>query len=469
MLSRLKLAALITVVGIAALLPLYGDPRNAPVTHAEWARMLLRGLGMEEAIRQTSTAAQAFAILSWKSSLTFRADRYLTGDDVRVDGEGEQRQVVATGEVGEVSYAVAVVRAGNYSFRVHVAGDPERPVSAELARVGEVTPLGAFTVRPAVAMTWVDAGTAHLDPGAYTASVLLPRGATLENVEVAPPCVVPIEPPNGWKAPEVLTSEDAAVTMVQALDRLSELPPADTPLEIDASQFQTEWSGTPVATSPGGLQSAVQGGTAGTRAIVVVDLPDPGQYTISAFGLTGGGQSWTADACLKSVVCAKKDPRADLAEWRPVLSGPFAAGRHSFSVLLAPGAIIERVRAERKKNTPADYVSTLRRIGFDVGPSGPMERNRAVDAMKFLDHKAAPLKETLCGDVVLPTIPPGSRPGTTVAEIPGSGGATTPLNPGTGPPSIGGSGPGGGVGTIPPTLPPQDVSTPVQPLASPRP
>src|SRR5205807_704781 len=152
-LKRVKLGALIAVVAAAALLPLYGDPRNAPVTHAEWARMLLRGLKMEEAARQATTASQAFAILSWKGSLSLRADR-------------------------------------------------------------------------AAQMGWVDAGRVHLDPGAYTASVLLPRGTALEHVEVAPPCLSPIEPPGGWKAADVLLSEDAAVTIVQALDRESELPPA---------------------------------------------------------------------------------------------------------------------------------------------------------------------------------------------------------------------------------------------------
>src|SRR5437868_8620854 len=101
--SRAKLAAAIAVLGAAALV-VYGDPRNAPVTHAEWARMLLRGLGMEEAVRHSSTAAQAFATLSWKGSLSFRADRYLTSDAVRVEGDGESKQVVPTGEVGEVSY-----------------------------------------------------------------------------------------------------------------------------------------------------------------------------------------------------------------------------------------------------------------------------------------------------------------------------------------------------------------------------
>ncbi len=449
--KRVKLAALIAVVGTAALLPLYGDPRNAPVTHAEWARMLLRGLDMEEAVQQTATAAQAFAILSWKGSLSFRADRYVSGDDVRVEGEGERRQVVATGEVGEVTYAVAVVRGGDYRLRVQIAGSPERPASAELARAGEIKAVNAFTVRPAAAMGWVDAGATHLDPGAYTASVLLPRGTSLEHVEVAPPCVMPIEPPGGWKAPAVLLSQDAAVTMVQALDKQSELPPADVPVEADASEFQTESTAIPAAAGSAAPPS-IKGGASGTRAVVFLTLPDAGLYTISAFGIKGAGQSWTADSCLKSVVCADKEPQADVMQWRPVVTAQFVPGRHSFSVLLAPGAAIQRVRAERKKDTPADHVATLRRLGFDVGPEGPLARNHALDAMRFLEKRAAPMKTALCGDVVLPTVPPGTgatRAGLEVAQIPGP--AQAPPNAGPAPPPLGG-GPNVPVGA-PPTGP----------------
>ena len=137
MLRRIQLAGFVAAVAVAALLPLYGDPRNSAVTHAEWARMLLRGLDMQEAIQQTTTATQAFAILSWKGSLSFRADRYVAGDDVRVEGEGERRQVVATGEIGEVTYAVAVVRGGDYRLRSSSRAAPSvrcRPKSRARAR-----------------------------------------------------------------------------------------------------------------------------------------------------------------------------------------------------------------------------------------------------------------------------------------------------------------------------------------------
>jgi hypothetical protein len=452
-LRRVQLVALVAGVAVVALLPLYGDPRNSAVTHAEWARMLLRGLDMHEAMQQTSTAAQAFSVLSWKGSLSYRADRFLTGDDVRVEGSGEERRVVPTAEIGEVTYAVAVVKGGDYRLRVQMSGAPGRPVSAELARVGEVKPLDAFTLIPTTAMTWVDGGASHLDPGAYTASVLLPRGTTLEHVEVAPPCVMPIEPPGGWNAPAVLLSEHAAVTMVQALDQLAELPPANVPIELDAAQFQTEAGAVPVAAGAG-LDTSVRGGTGGLRAVVVVDFPEAGLYTLSAFGLKGAGQSWTADSCLKAVVCADQEVQADVAQWRPVLTAQFAAGRHAFSVLLAPGAVIQRVRVEMKKETPADYVATLRRIGFDVGPAGPMPRDRAVDAMRFLEKRAAPMKEARCGDVVLPSEIQTQRAGLQVAQIPG------PAQPGN---NVGGGQPPFGGPLVPvggPTPPPVGVGSP---------
>ena len=143
----MQLVALVAGVAVVALLPLYGDPRNSAVTHAEWARMLLRGLDMHAAMQQTSTAAQAFSVLSWKGSLSYRADRFLTGDDVRVEGSGEERRVVPTAEIGEVTYAVAVVKGGiilRSDLPFEVQGPPgmlapgglidDRPPLAELER-----------------------------------------------------------------------------------------------------------------------------------------------------------------------------------------------------------------------------------------------------------------------------------------------------------------------------------------------
>jgi hypothetical protein len=260
--------------------------------------------------------------------------------------------------------------------------------------------------------------------------------------------------------------------MVQAVDKQSELPPADVPMEVDAAQFQTEARTSPAAASLG-LDQSVKGGTSGTRAVVFVDIPEAGLYTLFAFGIKGAGQSWTADACLKAVVCAEKDTRADVSEWRPVLTAQFAAGRHAFSVLLAPGAVIQRVRVERKKESPADYVATLRRLGFDVGPAGPMPRDRAVDAMRWLEKSSAPMKEALCGDIVLPPDVLGTRAGLEVAQIPGP--AQPGPNVGSGQPPFGGgplvpiSGTPGPSGASPEPTPSVPVTPTPSPAATPTP
>jgi len=461
--KRTKIAALVGVVGTAALVALYGDPRGGAITHEEWARMMLRALDLQDALPKGATASQAFAILSWKDSLSFRADRYASGGDVQVEGEGDARKVVPVKDVGEVGYPIAVVRGGDYRMRVQIAGSPERPASAELTRVGEVKASGAFTVVPASTMGWVDAGTAHLDPGAYTATVLLPRGTALQHVEVAPPCLAAIEPPGGWKATALLQTEHAAVTMVKALDQEWELPPAAMSVEFDGSHFKTESTTTAAALSGSGVSSlAVKAGPSGLRLVVLVELPEAGLYTISAFGHVGGGQSWSADACRKAVICADKDASASEApQWRPIMTGEFAAGRHFFSVIMGPGAGLQRVRAEKKKDTPADYADTLRRLGFDVGAPGPMPRERAREAMRFLEKRTVPLRESRCGDVVLPFVPGARVAGLEVAQIPGP--AQPPGFSGAGQPTLGG-----------PFLPPShsepvQVSSPTPPETSPEP
>src|SRR5512140_2562184 len=191
--ARVKFTALVAVVAGAVLLPLYGDPRNAPVTHPEWARMLLRVMGLEDAVPQGANATQVFAVLSWKNTLSFRADRYIKGDNVEVLGSGDQRRVRAEGGVAELVYPVAVTQKGDYRVRARLAGDPNQPAALELARPGETKVVKAFTLTPSTISGWVDGGVTHLDAGPYLASVLLPPGTVLEQVEVAPPCVAAIE------------------------------------------------------------------------------------------------------------------------------------------------------------------------------------------------------------------------------------------------------------------------------------
>ena len=395
-----------------ALLPLYGDPRTSPVTHSEWARMVLRALDLlESGSGLDDQASQVFATLSGKGSRAFRADLYSKGTGVEAftDADGT-RHVRATSEVGQLVYPLAVARGGDYRMRLRLGGPAE--AEADVTAFGKEAPVQSFRVLPASMPAWLDAGSAHLDPGAYNATVLMPRGSVLEFVEFAPPCLSPIEPRGGWRASAVATTDDVALTVLQAIDLESELPPAAQPLEWRGSDMRVEEptvSTAAMAAGQGLEEGTLRASTRGLKAVLVADLPEAGFYTLSVFGLTPGGASWVGDSCRKSVLCPVQD---EIARWRVILSGDFAAGPHSFTVTLGAGSTVGRLRLERKKDAAEHYVATVRRLGLDLGSGGPITRARAIDARKFIQerHSLASLK--VCGDVVLPgTLVASAGPG----------------------------------------------------------
>jgi hypothetical protein len=430
----LKTVGLLAIVAAAVLVPLYGEVRGGAVAHPEWARMLLRALDLEDDLPPNATARLLFSTLSWKQSLAYPADRYLRARGVDVVGPDGARHVVASNGAAEVAYPLAVIRAGDYRLRLQLVGDPSQAGSADITPIGAVQPVREFHLAPPAVAGWVDVGATHLDPGGYTAAVVLPAGSALHQIEVAPRCLAPIEPIEGWKEPAVTSAEDVAVTVLQALDLQWELPPAAAAIEIVASDFraiEAASAGGAVAVEPGQEGLWLKGGARGVQALVIVDLPEAGLYTLSSFGLPTTAQGWLVDSCRKAILCPRPDGAPAGPLWRPVLTADFTAGRHSLAVSLPPGAGLGRVRLERKKHDGPDYVATLARLGFDVGNAGPVARPRAVDAMEFVRNRRTGLEDTACGDVPPPDVLEAG-----LAEPPLQG-AAGPLDPGQPPDDVG--------------------------------
>ncbi len=451
MLNRMKTALILAVVAAAALVPLFGDPRATPVTHPLWARMLLRAMDMNDAVRASSQASQVFSTLSWKDSLSYPADSFVRSDGVAVREQGGRKEVTVASGVGEVVYPLAVVQGGDYRVRCRVSGSAATPATIEISPVGGAA-IKSFAFTPAASVGWVSGGAAHLDPGAYSAAVMLPAGSALEYVEVAPPCVSPIEPVGGWKPAAITSVDDVAFTAMRAMDLESELPPADTPVEVSGAEFAPE---DPTAVKTDGPAEGLEGGWVraggrGARAIVTVDLPTAGLYTLSGFLVAGSGQSWIADGCRKEVVC----PSTKGAAWRPIMTQSFSAGRHTFAVTLLDGAGVERLRLERKKDKEADYLGALRRLGFDPGPEGGITREKALEAMRFVEKRRQEMATTFCGDVRLPpsspALPPAQLAAAAAAGAATAGAGGGAVNPPA--PPLGSS-----------LLPPQEPASPTQP------
>jgi hypothetical protein len=185
--------------------------------------------------------------------------------------------------------------------------------------------------------------------------------------------------------------------------------------------------------------------------VVFVDVPEDGLYTVSSFGIQGAGQSWMGDSCRKSVVCASRAAGSDQPQWHALMTTEFTAGRHFFSVTLAPGAAVERLRLEPRRAGAADYVAALKELGFDPGPDGPITRERAVEAMRFVAARRHEHPVSQCGDIVLDSQVLSADAGT-AAPGPVQGVPPLPIAPGAPTPPL-----------APPVVPIQDPASPTLP------
>jgi hypothetical protein len=461
----------VAVGGLAAaallcLLPLFGDPSpGAVVAHPEWARMVLDGLQLlADEPGLNDNAEQAFATLSGRQSRSFAADRYVRSNRVTVESEGRVRRLRPVGGIGEAVYAMSVARPGSYRVRLNITGPA--PAEAELTRAGENAVLRRLAVPAGPQMGWVDAGSVALQPGSYHATVLLPEGSALQHVEVAPPCVHPIEPRAGWRNNAVTTGADVAITLLQALDLESELPPAGPALAFDGERLQLETGSRAVEASGSG--SSLRVGSRGARVLLAVDVPASGLYTLSALGLAPAGHRWLADGCRTCVVCPSEE--AD-SRWRTILSARLLEGRHVFAASLGPGTLIQQLRLEPKKDSDEDYLATVERLGLTLA-AGPVTREKAEEARRFLRSRHLEAVDACGLAATSGTLVADTALGDGSADAGGggeSGGGETGGGGEAGGGEAGGDaggdgGGGGGGGNVPPpVLPPLPPASPVEP------
>jgi hypothetical protein len=141
------------------------------------------------------------------------------------------------------------------------------------------------------------------------------------------------------------------------------------------------------------------------------------------------------------------------------MSQSFTAGRHTFSATLVPDSVVERIRIERKKDMPADYVAAVRRLGFDPGPDGAVSRERAAAAVRFIREQRRLRQGAFCGDITLPEPAATNVTVASAASTP-DGTAPAPAKAATGPgPTVD---PPSSIGAV--LLPPQEQASPVTPL-----
>ena len=426
MMSRAKGTLLAGIAAIVALVPLYGDPRQTPVTHPEWAYLVLRAMGLDAFVGRDTTASLAFEALAPRLGLSLEPGRYLRADGVRrLEGGAVLEATASPG--GEVAYSVAAAQGGDYRVRLTLQGPPESNVSIEFVRQGQEAADHAWNVSPSGLAV---AGPGYFRPGAYTLSIGLPTGTRLGRIEFIPPCINPTEPIGGWRATAVTDTTDVAVTVLKALNLEHELPPAATPTEVSSLAFMpTMPTAVPVSVEEG-PDTWVKGAAQPVQVAALIDVAEAGTYTIYAYGYAGAGQSWVADSCHKSVTCASTET-PETPRWRAVLTSLFSAGQHSILANLGAGAGFSRLRIEKKRDGAADYLGVLARLGLDFkGQERPVTRPEALEAARLIRRMYGELSSA-CLDVV-PTPVNVLIAGLAVT----AGSVTGPAGPGLLPPGV---------------------------------
>ena len=382
--GRLKTLVLAAVVAVAALVPLFGDPRSTPVTHPLWARMLLRSLDMTDAVRASTQASQVFATLAWRDSLSYPADRYLRGRGRagarggRPGGPrraGRARPRCPTPWPSRSPATTSCAR-GSRARRAR----PRRPRSCRW-RGGPA--VKSFTLLPAAETGWVFAGSTHLDPGPTRPSSSCPRAAAQ---------------PGGDRA------------------SLRELDRADGRLEADRRDHE-----------PGPRGDRAQGDRRRARAAAGVDAdrdhgrPVPGggaraggrgagegagpRRHDAARGPLGAARDRRRSSCRRraSTPCPPSSPPARASAgsrtaaarpwsaparatgWRPIMSQTFrrrAPHAHPDARRRRDGrAGAAREEEERALGLRRDAASGS---ASTRGRTGPVARGRALDAMRFV-------------------------------------------------------------------------------------
>ena len=336
--------------------------------------MILRGLDLlADEPGVNDTAAQAFATLSGRDSRSFPADRYVRGQRVETSPRTATAAIRASGGIGEAVYALGVARPGDYRLRLHVAG-AGAPAEAEITRAGDgrgAAPL--LACRAAAHGAGSTRASCTSTPAPTTRPCCCPRAATLEYVELAPPCVHPIEPRGGWKADgrhhDRGRRGDRAAG---ARPRVASCRPRASPLEFHGSDMQLEDGRS--RRTPAASTAASAAARAARASCCRWTCPRPGSTRSPSSACAGGGQRWLADGCRTCVVCPSTDAAPALARRSSRASSQ--KGPHVFAARSDPAPASSGSGSSRRR-TAADYVGDrLRDSASSSGPAGPVTRER---------------------------------------------------------------------------------------------
>ncbi len=365
----------------------YGIAQNTVVTEAEWAVYLAQGLGLDWNLPQNAKSNHYLARLQWTKSVEFQAAQMLEGSTAIPSEDGSVRSNV--GSPAEALYEVAMLRAGDYGFRVKLSS------GGALLKVADQT---YEIYQPGPESRWVDLNRVRLSPGSHKLSLILPQGTRAEAIGVTPPCMLPVEPTGGWQPLEPLRFDDMAVTLAKALDLEQNLPAMGDPITIRGEQFVRTLS-FPYEEGVEGVENEPFWLTTGGSIVTAVarfDVPEAGVYSIEARYLSPRPVRWNMDSCLRVITCPVTPTQAGR---RRSLALQLEAGEHEIEVTLGPGSKLDRVEVQRRDGSTEAYIDVVEDEGFKMRKADEnVQRRDALSAARRLRDRFLKTASLRCDD-----------------------------------------------------------------------
>jgi hypothetical protein len=382
------LAIAVLAIGALGAALEYGVAQSTVVTQAEWAVYLAQGLGLDWNLPPNAKSNHYLARLEWTKSVEFQAAQMLEGSTATPLEDGS----IEAGAVPvEALYEVAMLRAGDYGFRVKLAS------GGAVLKVADRT----FDVfQPSNEPRWVDLDRVRLGPGNHQVSLMLGGGARADSLGVSPPCMVPVEPAGGWSPLDPLRFDEMAVTLARALDLEQNLPELGEALTVRGEEFTK----TLVYPLEDAAESAADvddpfwlaSGETITTAVARFDVPEKGIYSIETRYISAKPVRWNVDSCLRVITCPSIPSQVGR---KRTIAMELEAGQHELEVTLAPGAKLDRVEIQQRDGSTEAYLAVVEDEGFKMGEPGEgVLRRDALSSARRLRDRFLRLASLRCQD-----------------------------------------------------------------------
>ncbi len=287
------------LICVLTILPVKGECQF--ITQGEWAKRLVKALGLEETgVPKEATINDYISLLKGGESILIPVDPLQRKNlilDINVNNSGVYTLFVQ-GEVPEI-----ILRVDESVF---------------------------FLQNGAGKFNNLYGGKYVLKRGTHKLTIISQNGS-LRSISLVAPCMPKIEPPGGWKPENPLTFGDKAVTIIKALNMEDRLP-AERSFTINYT---------------------------GTERIKFY-LPEAGVYSFYLPVSNHLESEWFIDNCYYTGLINSNNSSAQI--WKEIGTYSLASGKHTITIKLNRGKINGDILVVKRDTSPVNYMNLLRKL-----------------------------------------------------------------------------------------------------------